>query len=72
MRSQRFMSPEDAIEVFKNHILKVSQSEWKTNTNDGRTAKHSEYGYANKCQTFPWKCQISPGNTRNMLGPKCI
>ena len=34
----------------------------KTNTNDGRTSKHCEYRYAKK-----WKCQISPGNTRNIV-----
>ena len=39
----------------------------KTNTKDGRTSKHSEYGYASKCQAFLWKCQFSHGNTRNML-----
>ena len=44
----------------------------KTNANDGRTSKHSEYDYAKECQTFLWKCQISPGNTRNMLGQKAM
>uniref|UniRef100_A0A0K2U786 Mariner transposase [Bombyx mori] n=1 Tax=Lepeophtheirus salmonis TaxID=72036 RepID=A0A0K2U786_LEPSM len=29
MRAQRFLSPEDAVEAFKNHVLDVSQSEWK-------------------------------------------
>ena len=29
MRGQRFSSPEDAVEAFKNHVLEVSQSEWK-------------------------------------------
>ena len=42
----------------------------KTNINDGRTSKYSEYCYAKKCQTFLGKCQISAGNTRNMLGQK--
>ena len=42
----------------------------KTNTNDGRTLKHSEYHYA-KCQPVLWKCQMSyanvrPGNTKNL------
>ena len=43
----------------------------KTNTKNGRTSKHSECRYAKKCQTFPWKCQISSGNTRNMLVNLC-
>ena len=30
MRVQRFLSSEDAVEVFKNHVLEVSQSEWKS------------------------------------------
>ena len=38
------------------------------NTNDGRTSKHFEYDYANKCQTFLWNCQISPGTSRNIQG----
>ena len=29
MHGQRISSPEDAVEVFKNHVLKVSQLEWK-------------------------------------------
>ena len=29
MRDQRFSSPEDTVDVFKNHVLEVSQSEWK-------------------------------------------
>ena len=29
MRGQRFSSPEDAAEAFKNHVLKVFRSEWK-------------------------------------------
>ena len=29
MRGQRFSSPEDAVESFKNHVLEVSQSECK-------------------------------------------
>jgi len=29
MRGQRFSCPEDAVEAFKNHVLEVSQSEWK-------------------------------------------
>lgn len=29
MRGERFSSPEDAVEAFKNHVLEVSQSEWK-------------------------------------------
>ena len=38
-------------------------------TNIGNFQKlHSEYRYVKKCQTFLWKCQISPGSTRNMLG----
>ena len=33
----------------------------KTNTNDSRTSKHSEYRYAKKWQTVQWKCQIASG-----------
>ena len=40
MRDQRFSSPEDTVGVFRNHVLELSQTEWKTNTNDGRTSKH--------------------------------
>ena len=29
-RRQRFSSPENAVESFENHILEVSQSEWKS------------------------------------------
>ena len=29
LRGQRFSSPEDAVEAFKNHVLEVPQSEWK-------------------------------------------
>ena len=29
MHGQRFSSPEDAVEAFKNHVLEVSQAEWK-------------------------------------------
>ena len=29
MRGQRFSSPEDAVEAFKNNVLEVSQSEWE-------------------------------------------
>ena len=29
MRGQRFSSPEDAVEAFKNHVLEVFQSEWR-------------------------------------------
>ena len=29
MRGERFLSPEDAVEAFKNHVLEMSQSEWK-------------------------------------------
>ena len=29
MHGQRFSLPEDAIGVFKNHVLEMSQSEWK-------------------------------------------
>ena len=46
MRGQRFSPPEVTVEVFKNHALAMSQSKWKTNTNDGRTSKNSEYRYA--------------------------
>ena len=42
------------------------------NTNNGPTAKHSEYRYAKKWQTFQWKCQTASGNTRNMPGQKLI
>ena len=42
----------------------------KTNTNDDRTSKHYEYDYAKKCQTLLWKCQISPGYTRNNARPE--
>ena len=49
------------LECSKTNVLEVSQSEWKTNINDGRTSKHFEYCYAKKCQTFLWKCQISAG-----------
>ena len=52
--------------------MEVFQSEWKTNTHDGRTSKHTEYRYVKKCQTFQWKCQIASGNTRNMSGQKVI
>ena len=69
MRGQRFSSPEDAVEAFKNLVLAFDQSE-ETNTNDDRTSKHSEQRYAKKCQAFLWKCQISAGNTKNMPGQK--
>ena len=72
MHGQRFSSPEDIIGVFKTHVLEVSQSEWKTNTNDGRASKHTEYRYAKKCQTSLWKCQISAGSTRNMLDQQFV
>ena len=29
MRGQRYSSPEDAVEAFKNYVLEVSESEWK-------------------------------------------
>ena len=29
MRGQRFLSPEDAIDLFQNHVLEVSKSDWK-------------------------------------------
>ena len=70
MRGQRFSSPEDTVEVFKNYVLEMSQSEWKPYPNYGRTSKHSEYRYTKKFQTFLWKCQSSPGNTRYMQGQK--
>ena len=53
--------------VLPNEFFQVT-----VNTNNVPTSKHSEYDYAQKCQTFLWKCQILPGNTRNMLGQKCM
>ena len=50
--------------LLSNQFFQVTEN----NTNDGRTSKHSEYDYTEKCQTFLWKCQISPGNTRNIIG----
>ena len=41
-------------------------------TVNNKKSKRSEYGYAKKCHTFQWKCQITPGNTRNMPGQKLI
>ena len=29
MREQRLLSPEEAVEAFANHILKIPTSEWK-------------------------------------------
>ena len=40
----------------------------KTHRNNGRSSKHSEYRYAQKYQTFLWKCRISLGNNWKMLG----
>ena len=54
MRGQRFSSPEDTVGVFKNHFCRCLNRSEKTNTNDGRTSKHADYGYAKKCQTFVW------------------
>ena len=31
MRGQRFSSPKDTVGMFKNHVLDVSQSDWKVN-----------------------------------------
>ena len=42
------------------------------NTDDDRTSKRSEYGYANKCQTFQWRCQNATENTQCQLGHKYI
>ena len=50
MRGQRFSSLEDTVGVFWRCLNRSG----KTNTNDGRTSKHSEYDYAKKCQTFLW------------------
>ena len=72
MPGQRFPSPEDAFEAFRNHAWGYLSRSGKTNTNDGRTSKHSEYCYAKKCQTFLRKCQVPPGNIRNMVAPKCM
>ena len=54
-------------------LLKRSKTmTWKTNTNDCRSSKQFEYDYAEECQTFLWKFQISPYITRNMLGHKYV
>jgi len=29
LRGQRFSSAEEAVDAFKNHVLEVSQAEWK-------------------------------------------
>ena len=56
MCGQRFSLPEDAVEAFKSHVLKLSKSELKkTNTNDGRASKHSEYDYVKKMSNFAMK-----------------
>ena len=56
------------LECSKTMFSRCLKRSGKTNINYGRTSKHSEYPYAKKCQTFLRKCQICPGNTRNMLG----
>ena len=55
MHGQRFSSPEDT-ERSITMLLRCLNRSGKTNTNDVRTSKHSEYDYAKKCQTFLWKC----------------
>ena len=70
MHGQRFSLPEDIVGIFKNHVLELSQSEWKTNTNDDRTSKHYKQSYVRKCQTLLWKYQISAGKPRNIPGQK--
>ena len=29
LRGHRFLSPEEAVDAFKNHVLEMSQLEWK-------------------------------------------
>ena len=66
MRAQRFLSPKDTIGVLKDHVLEVSQSEWKTNTNDGRASKQSTMLKTDKLSngnvrlhlTIPEICQV--------------
>ena len=41
MRGQDFLSPEDAVEAFKKHVLELSQSEWKI--------KHKSWSYIKTC-----------------------
>ena len=56
----------------KNHVLEVSQSEWKNKHKWWPCTKFSEYRYAKKCQIFLWKCQISSGSARNLCSHRRI
>ena len=57
MRGQRLSSQEHIVELLKTMFWRCLNQCGKTNTNDARTSKHSEYSYDKKCQTFQWKCQ---------------